>query len=322
MRHPAHAEPWVRALLPGALAAAIEWATFAPASAWLTGLRLRAHHADLVFVAKLRGCERLVVFVIEHKSGPDPELHDQALRYAVHVRHQLRRRGEDAPLVVTLVLCHGGAPVLAPADPDLAPDVAAAFAVHAPRVRLLVDDLSACTEAELRRPELTPLAQLLCLCLRTAREADPVELSAAIERWSDLLRAVAADAGPIDPPDALDAVGWYLVDTSDLTEEQVHMAISKHLDPPPGERMTTGQRIRLESRNLGRAEGKLEGKAEGRVEGRSEALAQTLLRQLGKRFGAPSPQLAARIATAPAADLERWLDRILDAATLEAVFAE
>lgn len=200
----------------------------------------------------------------------------------------------------------------------LAPEAAAGFAALAPRLNLLVDDLSVCRETDLRRPALTPLVQLVLLCLRTARECSATELLAAIDRWADLLRAVAADAGPLDPYDALDAVGWHLVETSDLAEEQVHMAISKHLDPPPGERMTTGQRIRMESRNLGRAEGIAEGKAEGR----SEALAQTLLRQLAKRFGAPSPQVAQRIAAAPATDLERWLDRILDAASLEAVFGE
>ncbi len=38
-------------------------------------------------------------------------------------------------------------------------------------------------------------------------------------------------------------------------EDQVRMAFYKHLDQPEGTPMTTGQRIRLESRNLGREEG-------------------------------------------------------------------
>jgi hypothetical protein len=46
-----------------------------------------------------------------------------------------------------------------------------------------------------------------------------------------------------------------------------------------------------------------------------------LLRQLGRRFGALPEPLAARVAAASVADLERWLDRIIDAASLDDVFA-
>jgi hypothetical protein len=46
----------------------------------------------------------------------------------------------------------------------------------------------------------------------------------------------------------------------------------------------------------------------------------TLLRQLGRRFGALPEPIATRVAAAPPADVERWLDRVIDAATLDDVF--
>ena len=120
------------------------------------------------------------------------------------------------------------------------------------------------------------------------------------------------------PADALDEIGWYLVDTSDLTEDQVRMAFHKHLDQPEGTPMTTGQRIRLESRNLGREEGEAQGLAKGEAKGK----AQTLLRLLQRRFASASEPFAPRILTATVPELDRWLDRILDAATVADVFAD
>ncbi len=110
--------------------------------------------------------------------------------------------------------------------------------------------------------------------------------------------------------DALDEIGWYLVDTTDLTEDQVRMAFHEHLDQPENVPMTTGQRIRLESRKLGREEGEAKGKAE------------TLLRQLQRRFSKLDESLTARVRAAGVLDLDRWLDRILDANTVAEVLAD
>ena len=59
-----------------------------------------------------------------------------------------------------------------------------------------------------------------------------------------------------------------------------------------------------------------------RNEGRAEGRAETLLRQIARRFGAPPDTVAARIRSAHMDDLDRWTDRILDAKTLDDVFAD
>ena len=71
-------------------------------------------------------------------------------------------------------------------------------------------------------------------------------------------------------------------------------------------------------RQQGLQQGLLEGKLEGKLEGQSS----TLARQLIKRFGPLSPETAQRLQTATAEQLELWTDRILDAPTSAAVFAD
>jgi hypothetical protein len=54
-------------------------------------------------------------------------------------------------------------------------------------------------------------------------------------------------------------------------------------------------------------------------EGQEEALRKVLLRQLTHRFGDVSAPVAARIAAAEMEDLERWVDRVLVAESVDAV---
>ena len=67
-------------------------------------------------------------------------------------------------------------------------------------------------------------------------------------------------------------------------------------------------------RSAGRAEDKAEGKAEGKT--------ATLLRLLTRRFGAPAAAVAERIRSATGDELDRWTDRILDARSLDELFAD
>lgn len=325
LRHPAVAAAWVQSVLPTAIAAVVDWSTFAPANGRLPGLGLRNLHADLVFVADLHGGEYTIAFVVEHSSGTNPGLHAQMLRYSVHVTHVLRRRATGRqPLVVPMALTHGGPPALTPPPLVLPPEPARALAAVQPQVHVLADDLGATDEAALRRRPLPPALQLTLLCLQAPRDRDAAAWLTALDRWGDLLRDVEADAGPPDPLDILDAVGWYLVDTSNLTEDDLRMAFSKHLDHPEHAPMTTGQRIRAESRHIGREEGLRQGIEQGIEQGidrgLAQGLAQTLTRQLQRRFGDLPAEATQRIADASITDLEQWLDRVLDARDLAAVF--
>ncbi len=316
-QHPMLAAAWLRSVLPARIVRAIDWTTLTPANARVTGLRLRSHTADLVFTARLVANGQLVLVVIEHKSSRDSGLDSQLLRYVVHLRRLARRHNTTTePLVVTAVLHHGDVPfdrsvsVLATALQGLDRATADDFAAMQPQLAFPVDDLCSRTEADIRTANLPPLVQLCLLCLRLLPQASVEQALAAIDRWGDLLRAVEDADGPPLPPDAIDDIGWYVLDVTDVTEEQLHMAFTNNLNQPQGTRMTTGQRIRNESRQ------------QGLNQGLSQGQAKTLLRQLTKRFGELPVEIAQRVAAASSTNLDLWTDRILDATSLAAVFAE
>ncbi|MBF0427900.1 MAG: DUF4351 domain-containing protein [Magnetococcales bacterium] len=60
---------------------------------------------------------------------------------------------------------------------------------------------------------------------------------------------------------------------------------------------------------------------EGQKEGREEGEAKIILRQLTRRFGPLPSAIQEKIAQANAESLELWGDRVLDADSLENVFA-
>ncbi len=81
------------------------------------------------------------------------------------------------------------------------------------------------------------------------------------------------------------------------------------------------QEIAEEERLEGMQIGLQAGKQEGRQEGRQEAESLVLQRLLVKRFGVLPKDKKAAIAVASSEQLEIWLDRVLDAESLESVFS-
>jgi flagellar biosynthesis/type III secretory pathway protein FliH len=78
---------------------------------------------------------------------------------------------------------------------------------------------------------------------------------------------------------------------------------------------------RQEGMKEGHKEGRKEGRKEGHKEGRKEGEAMALLRLLEQRFGTLPETVTARVTQASMHDIECWLDRVLHAASLDAVFA-
>ncbi len=62
--------------------------------------------------------------------------------------------------------------------------------------------------------------------------------------------------------------------------------------------------------------------ARGEARGRHEALVTTLAKLLGVRFAALPDDVHARIRAADDATLDRWLERVVSAPSLEAVLAD
>lgn len=159
---------------------------------------------------------------------------------------------------------------------------------------------------------MTDLARLTLLCLRSLPySAEPL---ADLRRWFDLCtRVLGAPYGS----DAFYLLSRYILATTDpdLTEL---LAFARTLGPKAEELIMTGEQ-RLIAK--GKAEGRAEGKAEGRAEGMAKAKAEVLLKLLGTRFGPLPSSSLTRIEHASLDELDRWVDRVLQAESLDEVFA-
>ena len=63
----------------------------------------------------------------------------------------------------------------------------------------------------------------------------------------------------------------------------------------------------------------VKGEAKGKAEGKTEGKAEGIKRLLVRRFGPLPPWAEERIAAAPAAQLDAWLDALLDADSVAAI---
>jgi predicted transposase/invertase (TIGR01784 family) len=317
-----HARSWLRGLLPPKLAAAIDWRSLRPWPASRAGLDLRLHHGDLLFAARLRGSQVRVFFLIEHKSGPDPCLVRQLHRYVVHIASERSAGGDTAPFVIPVVVHHGRRPLrIAPfaAAREVRGAVAAALDAFAPRLRILLDDLTRTSERALRRRRMSALARLTLLCLRSLPRLRDSEALAAIERWGDILRAAnRARGGPL----ALQAIAAYILHQTDLSPQQIAAAFARTVQERDGKHvMSTADRLIAQGRAEGRAEGRAKGRVEGKAKGKAEGKCELVLRLLTARFGSLPPTIVARVRAATARELDRLALRLLDAKSLAEIFA-
>jgi hypothetical protein len=85
--------------------------------------------------------------------------------------------------------------------------------------------------------------------------------------------------------------------------------------------MTAAQEWMLEGLEKGLQQGRQEGRQAGRQEGERAALESTLTRLVRLRFREMPNHLNARIEAATTLELERWIERILTAETLDDLFA-
>jgi predicted transposase YdaD len=314
-QHAPHTASWLQSLLPPALVHRIRWNTLRPVPDRLHGRALRLSVGDVVFSAKYLEARGRAFVLIEHRSHGDLHLHGTMVRYSVHLANSLRRdRSDPETPVLAIVLYHGPAPLAvrpAPIHPLAAVDPAVEELVREaqPRLNTFQDDLGPATEVSLLARGMTPLATLTLLSLRFLPGQDPASALASIDRWGPLLRAIDSEPGPPVGGEAIETFGWYVLFVTEASPDDVHMAIQRHLQRPEEYIVSTAERLRREGMEQGMATGELQGRA------------ATLQRQLARRFGPLPASIEARLRSASIAELELWTDRVLDAGSLDAVFA-
>ena len=321
----------LRGVLPPALVAALDWRTLRVESGHYVDDALTWSASDLLYSVKLGG-ERLLVYVLlEHQSSSDSHMVFRVLRYMVRVWEKLLADHPDAkalPVIVPVLLSHaeGGwkAAVTMHELLGLEGERAVLLGAFAPSFRLLLDDVAAQSDAELRGRTLDALGALALLMLRHGREPEGL-LDRWVE-WAELWRSLWGLAGGRQ---AVGLLAWYsMLVNPRVTREEAATALGGILGPGAREVvMTEGERLiqlgEVRGEVRGEAKGLKRGLRKGRVEGRVEGRREALLTLLVARGLAVTPALRARVeACVELACLDRWLVRAATARSAAEALSE
>jgi predicted transposase YdaD len=314
---PANAEAMFRCALPPALVAAIDWTTLTELASKITDEELRNHFPDHLFSVRLCDHDVSLFLLPEHKSGEKRGLVLQELRYSLNIWVKWADEHpavEGLPPIIPVLFHHGNEPWRGPTSLrdhfDLGglaavrtkdPELASIIEENGVSLVSSVLDLAMHDEQWLRSSPFPDLAKLVVLCMRFLRFQDPAEGIATLDRWHDLIAAVHhAPRGQ----HGFAGVESYLLDITDLTPEQLRDVVQRAIGTGD-ELMSTAERLRKE----------------GEARGRSQHGVETLLRLLTRRFGSIPETIVQRVNAATITELDCWTDRILDAKTLDDVFA-
>lgn len=318
---PEHGGPLLRSALPPSLVAAIDWSTLTRRPAGQRTARGGRTICDVLFTARTREHRPLLLYlVLEHKSQGHRFDALQLLEQVVAVLRTHRREhpgDRHLPPVLPIVVHADHRPWRSPLQLTELFDTArvpADLQRHLPSFEYLLDDLHDQPPTKLRERALTVfgLCALAALQYLPAAGRDVETFAAWVDEWRDVHEQAARMAAAGTARDAYDAVVHYILVTSDLPRRQVHRVLQQRLS-------SSAMKNFRSTLDQTREEGKAEGRAVGKAEGRAELV----LRQLHKRFGAAvTPAVEQRVRAASLDELDRYGERLLDAASIDEVFAE
>jgi predicted transposase YdaD len=317
-RVPAHAAAQLRALLPQSLVEQLDLSALSLEPASFVDPEMAERHSDLLFRAPLDDVDVYLYFLFEHQSEPDPLMPYRVLGYVLRIWEQLvqqDRTRKSLPVVVPLIVHHGDGGWTAPRrlhdlleGLDRVPEIAHLV----PDVTLLLDDLHAVDDAALRARPLPPFPKVALWVLRDARDVEALFVSLAA--WAgELERLVRADPEGQD----IQVVLRYILRVAGNTPFETLRQRIVEVAPALSEPMATAAEELFEQ---GKQQGIQQGLQQGLQQGAEKTLRATLGRLLRTRFGEPDAATQSRIATASVDELDRWLERVVTAETLDGVF--
>ncbi|CAK0779014.1 transposase [uncultured Gammaproteobacteria bacterium] len=277
--------------------------------------RLRGYRTDRLYQSEtITGRPVLLYTLIEHKSSSDQRTPLQLLGYQVEILESWDRRegrNQDSslrplPVVITLVIYNGATEWNAPFSFAEATDADPALRPYILDFRYNLVDLGRIPDAKLSQERALRVG-LLILKHGSLRRANRKKLL-----------KIAREAMALGHEDLAMFLYYLLADLIDDPKGELARGLVHELIPEQEERMMSliAEQLKTEGFNLGIAKGRVEGKVEGKAEGKAD----TLLRQLSRRFKTLPAGVEERVRAAGMDQLNEWLDRILDAQTLDDVF--
>lgn len=313
-----HAE-LVRELLetfaPPGVSELLDYQTLRPEPGSFVTPAMKPREDDIVWSVELGGQRVYLYLLLEFQSSVDHSMPVRMMQYvAALYDHLLRGKHirlaeQGLPPVLPIVLYNGDARWTdSPEILDLIQTPPAALLPFQPRLRFWLLD-----EGAFQPEYLDGLQKLMAAIFRMEHNQDIAAVKQAIRYLGEMVARAPAKMR-IDRA-VMQWMRWRLANKM------------PGLELPELEDILVKGTEMLETnvdawRAKAVAEGVLLGLREGRQEGRQEGEANLLARQLHKRFGPLSAEARARLDTADSALLALWAERVLDAASLDEVFAE
>jgi hypothetical protein len=310
---PAHAAALLRSLMPIDVQNAIVWETVVGEPASYTDPQLGASHGDLLFSSQLRTPDPMrVLFMLEHQSTEDAAMPLRALAYQVQIWVRFRKEyvDERIPPIVTAVISHAPGGWAAPRSLEHMFEPSAielpALMALLPRFTLLVYDLAHVSDNQLKALSLGAFQTLALWALRDAR--DPVRLLDSFERWTSTMLHLLRTRAGIDTFTILLRYLFQVV--GPMYRANLHARIS-HMSP-------SAEHVAMSIADEIQEEGRVQGFEQGREEGRLATLRTQLLFKFKLRT--LDVRTEARLCKATPRQIDRYLQRVLIADSLAAVF--
>jgi Putative transposase, YhgA-like/Domain of unknown function (DUF4351) len=298
------------AVLPPALVACVDWSVLTLEPTSFVDAAFRQHISDLVFLGRFLEGGDMIFWLLEHQSAEDWWVLERVIETKGMMWASWRRRHPEArrlPVIVPVVIYNGPRPWRAPRDMHalygLSAELGAALGPHVLSCTLIIDDLCAVDDEALRSRRMDASGRLSLFALARAARKDFLD---RLSGWESVLCEAVASGGT-------ERILPFVIYTTQVHRhtdpDMIRRRIAAALGPTQENAMQFFYDIVVQ-----------EGYEKGRKEGLDGQRAM-LLRLLGRRFGALPELIATRVAAATPPELERWSDRVLDAASLDDVFA-
>jgi predicted transposase YdaD len=316
---PSTAAALLRELLPGAVRSAIAWRTLSGERGSFVDALLADHHSDLLFSARLRAGKReLVYFLLEHQSANDPTMPLRMLSYQSRIwdrfveQHPSVRLAPIIAMLVTNVPDGWNGPRAFEELFDPAVVALPELAALVPRFSMIVDDLARLSDGDLAARPLPPFPRLALWLLRDAR--DSATFLDSFDAWIPAMLALERTRSGRDRLTTLVTYMFHVI--SPLHLEPLRAKLRTLGSRTQELAMTIAEQLRKEGLKKGREEGLKKGLKKGHEEGRLATLRSMLL----FKFHTLGAKHEARLKAATPEAINRYLQRLLTADSLAAVF--
>jgi len=258
---------------------------------------------DIVWKVKVGGDWVYLYLLMEFQSSVDKYMALRMMVYIGLLYQDLIKRGEvledgRLPPILPIVLYNGSQKWTAATNiSELIPVVPGLVSQFTPSLHYLLIDENNYTDSE-----LASLHNLVAAVFRLEHASSPSAVSELTNLLADWLS---------DRPDLRRMFALWIRAT--LMRKQEYGIVMPQVDDLQEIRVMLADKVE-EWAKAYIAEGKQEGLQQGEV--------LALQRLLAKRFGVIPADTIALIANAPVVDIERWLDRVIDAKQLSDVFAD